>query len=232
MRKNFKYKILITAFFISIVGYISSCTHDDEIFSPSGAANIQRGTDVITFSDGWTNDKSHSNVMWETAYMGSAAMLSGRFNMFGVKSFSFDESNPANTNFEAWVRLNTVNTGEPGRDGNPTTTTGCIQTTLGTAAGKVDEPENLAIIKSKSVELSKTDKGYLVKMDLTFKGVTKEVTGKLTYTGKTRIAAATPYDLAGFTLEFQFFAKTDFGVVSTNIADKVAIKTNAQFKKS
>jgi polyisoprenoid-binding protein YceI len=232
MKNRIHLKILLATFFIATVSYMSSCTHDDEIFSPSGAANIQRGTDVVKNSEGWTFDKSHSNVMWETAYMGSAAMLTGRFNMFGISNFSFDEANPANTSFEAWVRLNTVNTGEFGRDGNATTTTGCIQTTFGTAAGKIDEPENLAIIKSKSVELSKTDKGYLVKMDLTFKGVTKEVTGKLIYTGKTRIAAATPYDLAGFTLEFQFFAKTDYGVVSTNIADKVAIKTNAQFKKS
>ena len=67
---------------------------------------------------------------------------------------------------------------------------------------------------------------------MTFKGVTKEVTAKLFYTGKARVAATTPYDVAGLSIEFSMFAKTDFGVVSTSIADKVTIKSNAQFKKS
>jgi polyisoprenoid-binding protein YceI len=226
MRKYIKTHYLIIALFILSFGYIISCTHDDEIFTPSSQANIQRGTDVIKLTEGWTFDKTHSNVGWETAYMGSAALLTGRFNQFGFRSFDFDESNPANTTFEAWVRLNSVNTGEPGRDA------GCLLTTFGTTAGSVDEPLNLAIIKSKSVELSKTDKGYIVKCDLTFKGVTKEVIAKLSYTGKTRIQAATPYDVAGLTLEFQFFAKTDFAIVSTSIADKLGVKCNAQFKKS
>jgi polyisoprenoid-binding protein YceI len=168
--------------------------------------------------------------MWETAYIGAGALLTGRFNQFGMTTFNFDEANPANTNFEAWVRLNTVNTGEPGRDA------GCLLGTFGTALGKVDEAENIAKIKSKSIELSTTDKGYIVKCDLTFHGVTKEVTAKMNYTGKTTFpagyAGATALTLAGLNIEFQFFAKTDFAIVSNNIADKVTIKCNGQFKKS
>ena len=226
MRKYFQTPILIIALFVTSFGYFIACSHDDELVPPPGAINIQRGSDVIKVTDGWTFDKTHSNVMWETAYMGSAALLTGRFNQFGFRSFSFDESNPANTSFEAWVRLNTVNTGEPGRD------QGCLLGTFGTAAGLVDEVNNLAVIKSTAVQLSTTDKGYLVTCDLTFKGVTKSVTAKLNYVGKTLIAAATPYQLAGFNLEFQFLAKSDYAIVSTSVADKVTIKCNGQFKKS
>jgi polyisoprenoid-binding protein YceI len=225
MRKYISTPILIIALFTTSFGYFVSCRHSDDLTPPPSASDIKRGTDVIKITEGWAFDKTHSNVMWETAYMGSAAMLTGRFNMFGFRSLNFDESNPANTNFEAWVRLNTVNTGEPGRDGT------CILGSLGTALGKVDETENLAVLKSKSVEFSPTDKGYIVKADLIFKGVTKEVIAKMTYAGKTRMEAATPFDLAGLYIEFQFFAKTDYAVVSNNIADKVMVKSNAQFKK-
>jgi polyisoprenoid-binding protein YceI len=228
MRSLIKTPYLIIALFISSLGYIVSCTHDDEIVASSGA-NIQRGTAVIKATDGWAYDKTHSNVMWETAYIGSGALLTGRFNMFGLTSFSFDEANPANTSFEGWVRLNTVNTGEPGRDA------GCLLGTFGTAAGKVDEPENLAIIKSKAIQLSTTDKGYIVTCDLTFHGVTKQVNAKLNYNGTTAFpagyAGANAFSLAGFSIEFQFAAKTDFGIVSNNIGDKVGITCNAEFKK-
>lgn len=231
MRKYIKTHHLLVALYLLTLGYMISCTHDDEMLDLPTVTAITRGTDVVNVSDGWAFDKTHSNVGWESAYMGSAAMLTGRFNQFGFRSFSFDESNPANTSFEGWVRLNTVNTGEPGRDGSPTAY-GCLQPTFGTAIGKVDEPENLAVIKSKSIELSKTDKGYIVKMDLTFRGVTKEITGKMSYSGKTRIQATTPYDIVGFSLDFQFLAKTDFALVSNNVADKIVVRANAQFKKS
>ena len=229
MRSLLKPAYLIIALLVTSMGYIVSCTHNDEIIASNGA-NIQRGTSVIKATEGWNFDKTHSNVTWETAYIGTGAQLTGRFNQFGMTSFSFDEANPANTSFEAWVRLNTVNTREPGRDA------GCLLGTFGTAIGKVDEPENLAKIKSKSVQLSTTDKGYIVTCDFTFHGVTKEVTAKLNYAGTTAFpagfAGANAFSLSGFSLEFQFFAKTDFGIVSNNIADKVGIKCNAQFKKS
>jgi polyisoprenoid-binding protein YceI len=228
MRSYIKTTYLIIALLITSMGYIVSCTHDDEIVASNGA-NIQRGTATVKVTDGWAFDKTHSNVMWSTAYIGSGALLTGRFNQFDMTSFAFDEANPANTSFEAWVRLNTVNTGEPGRDA------GCLLGTFGTAAGKVDEPENIARIKSKSVQLSTTDKGYIVTCDLTFHGITKPVTAKLNYTGITNFpagfAGANAISLAGFSIEFQMFAKTDFGIVSNNIADKVGISCNAEFKK-
>lgn len=225
MRLLNKPYLWVLAILLTGITYVASCTHDDEMLISNGA-DIVRGEDKASLSDSrLTFDKAHSNVTWETAYMGAASLLTGRFNSFGFTMFEFDEANPANTSFEAWVWLNTVNTGEPGRDG------GCLLSTYGTAAGKTTEQENLAVIKSKSVELSTTDKGYIVIADLTFHGVTKAVTGKLNYVGKTTTTSGGVETIVtGYSLEFQILAKTDFGISSTNIADKVTIKCNAVFK--
>jgi polyisoprenoid-binding protein YceI len=143
--------LLIVVF--SVVGYVAGCTHDDQILASSGS-DIQRGEQKVTLTDPkQTFDKAHSNVQWSTAYLGSTSLLTGRFDNFGVTSFAFDESNADGINFEAWVWLNAVNTSEPGRD------EGCLLETFGTDASLTTEDENLAIIKSKSVTLSTTDKG-------------------------------------------------------------------------
>lgn len=215
--------VLITGY-----GYMIGCTHENELLISSGP-KIERGTLVLTFpSDGSVAyDKTHGNVGWETPYLGGLSILTGRFNTFGMTTFNFDEANPANTKFEAWVWVNSVNTSEPGRDG------GCLQTTFGTTTAMTSDAANVATIKSKSVELSTTDKGYIVKFDLTFHGVTKELTGKLLYDGVvTTGTGATLKNVYGFSFDFQFLAKTDFGIVSTNVADNITVKCNAIFRKS
>jgi polyisoprenoid-binding protein YceI len=205
----------------SIVGYVASCTHDDEVLSSNGS-DIQRGTQKVSLSNPkHTFDKAHSNVQWSTPYLGATSLLTGRFDNFGFNNFDFDESNAAGIHFEAWVWLNTVNTSEPARDD------GCLLSTFGTNASNTTEAANLAILKSKSVELSTTDKGYNVKADLTFNGVTKEVSCKMDYNGKTQSGGA---DILGFGLHFQMLAITDFKIVSSNIADNVDVKCNAVFK--
>lgn len=223
-KQSYVWAICLTL--ISGLIYIGSCTHKDEILSSNGL-KIVRGTDTYTMGvDNWKNDKLHSNVGWESAYMGGAAMLTGRFNQFGVTSLTFDEANPANTSFEGWVRLNTVNTSEPARDG------GCLLSTFGTTATLVDETANLATIKSTKIELSTTDKGYIVTANLTFHGVTKQVTGKLSYVPKVHIDAsgtAPAYDVFGLTFTFQILAKTDFAIVSSSVADAVKITVNLNF---
>jgi len=227
--KSFQQKLahLMAMATIMITGllYITSCRHDNEILVSNGPA-IVRGTQVLNLpaDSKLTFEKSHSNINWSTPYMGSSSTLTGRFNTFGVTSFNFDETNAAAINFEAWVWVNSVNTSEPGRDG------GCLQTTFGTTTAMTTEAANVAIIKSKSVELSTTDKGYVVKFDLTFHGVTKEITGKLMFEGKaTSGSGATLKYKYGFSFDFQFLAQTDFGIVSSNIADKVDISCNAIF---
>lgn len=212
---------------ISGYGYMISCTHDNELLISSGP-KIERGTLVLKYpSDAsLTFDKTHGNVNWETPYLGELSLLTGRFNSFGITTFNFDEDNPANTQFEAWVWINSVNTSEPGRDG------GCLQTTFGTTKDMTTDVANLAIIKSKSIEKSTSDKGYIVKFDLTFHGFTKELTGKLMYDGMLASGEGSTLKKAyGFSFDFQFLAKTDFGIVSNNVADNINVKCNAIFRQ-
>lgn len=225
--KNKTY-LLILAVLLSGFGYIVSCTHGDAIIASNGA-KIERGTQKLNFiTDPKVSfDKAHSNVGWETAYIGGLSLLTGRFDTLGFTSFNFDEANPAGINFEAWVWINRVNTSEPGRD------KGCLQTTYGVNTGMTTEAANVAIVKTKSIELSTTDKGYIVKFDFTFHGITKELTGKLLFDGMIVTGSgATAKNVYGFSFNFQFLAKTDYGIVSTNIADLVGIKCNAIFRQT
>ncbi len=225
--------LLALAIMLGSYAYILSCTHKDALISSNGP-KIERGTQKLNFiTDPKVSfDKAHSNVGWETAYLGGLSLLTGRFDTLGFTSFNFDESNAAGISFEAWVWLNRVNTSEPGRD------KGCLAgngstSTFGTTTAMTTETANVAIIKSKSVELSTTDNGYIVKFDFTFHGVTKELTGKLIYDGMlTTGSGATAKNVYGFSFNFQFLAKTDFGIVSNSIADLVGVKCNAIFRQT
>ena len=216
---SFRVRILVAFFVIaSFFGYIVGCTHEDEILSSQGP-KIERGTEKISLANTNTSfDKAHSNVNWSSKYLGVTSLLTGRFDNFGFYTFDFDEPNAAGIHFSAWVWLNSVNTSEPARDD------GCLLGTFGTTAALTTEDENLAIITSKSVELSTTDKGYNVKADLTFHGETHEVTCKMNYDGKTEAG------VYGFSLQFQFLAQSDFGIVSTSVGDNADVKCNAVFK--
>jgi len=227
MRNFIKVPYLIIALLLTSFGYIVSCTHDDEIISMAGP-KIERGTQMLSLTDSKVSfDKTHSNVGWETLYLGGLSLLTGRFDTLGFTSFNFDEAKPANTNFEGWVWVNRVNTSEPGRD------KGCLQTTYGVNTTMTTEAANVAKIKTTSVELSPSDKGYIVKFDLTFHGVTKSLTGKLSYSGKSITGTgSTAKNVFGFGFDFQILAKTDFGIVSNNIADQVTVKCNAIFRQT
>lgn len=227
MRQKTNVVLLIVTFLFSVIFYISSCKHEDTLEPGGGGSNgsnIVRGDEELGFNDGKTTfDKAHSNVNWATPYLGEVSVLTGRFNTFGFDQFNFEESLPDSIYFQAYVYLNSVNTGEPGRD------QGCLLTTFGTTAGAGKVETNLAVIKTTKVEFSTTDKGYIVTADFTFHGVTKSITAKLDYLGKTQSGDS---DVLGFSLAFSIFAITDFGIESTNIADKVDIKCGANFKRN
>lgn len=214
---------VITGLFMFL--HFASCTHDDTIppTGGGGGGNITRGTDHVAMADGATFDKVHSSVNWATPYLGSLGVLTGKFNSFGFNSFSFYEDDASKISFEAYVLLNSVNTGEPARDD------GCLLGTFGTTDGATTEETNLAVIKTKNVEFSTTDKGYIVTADFTFHGVTKEITAKLDYIGKTSIGTDS-YEY-GLQLVFSILAISDFGIESTSIADNVDIKCSANFKQ-
>src|SRR5678815_2347192 len=150
--KLLSYKTLMVFLILtSGYGYIASCTHDDIV--PPAQANP---TPIITREDAillpgsmtpgdttkWKMDKAHSSVLWSTAYVGAAGLLTGRFNQFGMHdvtdakmlkyptpsrgqvlpdtSWAFYENDPLRTYCNGYVQMNTSNTGEPGRD------SGCI----------------------------------------------------------------------------------------------------------
>lgn len=238
---------LIAFLLLTSLGLVFQCQHDDENIVPiKGPDPIVRGNEKIScptctplaingapsdFSatnvpvGTWYADKSHSNVMWESPYKAFGSLLTGRFNYFVVEDLNFDEAVPSNIAFKGYVRLNSVNTGEPGRDG------GCLAgngdaSTFKTTLDMTTEPANQATIVSKpgTGRYSATDAGFFVDADLTFLGVTKQVTVKLFYEKQTDQGS---YTMAGIIAEFDFLAITDFGLSSTNVDDKVKVRINA-----
>lgn len=228
-------QILVVVMLLGIAGVIVQCQHDDSEIIP--VKGPERGNDEISctnctpenFNTGsvgvgvWYFDKAHSNVTWETKYLGVGSLLTGRFNYFQLKTLTFKEQAPAEIAFEGFVRLNSVNTGEPGRDGS------CLLTSYGTDASKTTETENLATIVSVpgSGEY-RNDGKYYVDANLTFLGQTKTVSTKLDYV---KIADRGTFYVCGIEAEFSFLALTDFQVNSTNISDNVKVKINATIRK-
>src|SRR4029079_4915876 len=148
---------LIMLVLVSGLGYVISCTRDNESIVPIEITQPiapTRGNHVhhpgMTAGDTtqWKLDKVHSSVLWSGAYIGAAGLLTGRFNQFGMhdvidaeminytttgqpvkdSSWAFYENDDSKTYFNGYVQINQSNTGEPGRDG------GCNITSLGTTA--------------------------------------------------------------------------------------------------
>ena len=217
--------IIVCGFLI----YNSSCTREDAVISDIPPVEPHEyGTDTISSSNSvkWVFDKTHASVLWESPYKGVASLITGRFNTFNA-TVEFREDHPELITLSGFVVLSSVNTGEPGRD------QGCLLATFGTALPPaVPAISDTARLTSKSVEFDgKT--GYIVTADLDFHGVKKEVKMQLNYSGKTFFPATDPknsYWTQGLTGQFEFNAISDFGIVSTNIADAVVVKLNILFR--
>ena len=221
LRKSY-FIFFAVAIAFSMLSYISSCTHDDDAISLITDPTFEYGDDVINVTDGYGFDKTHSSVRYETAYLGTSALLTARFNDF-VMDIEFDEANPSNTTIMGQVTLSTHNSGEPGRDA------GCILGTFDVATS------DIAVFNSTSVEQDGLGK-FNVTGELTFHGVTAEVPGKLEYKGNTLFDAnsgvfGAPLNVAGFVFEFEFGAKTVFGIESGNISDNIRVIASGQFKQ-
>lgn len=259
MRRFSKAPYLIIGSLILSMGIIVSCKHDDDAIE-SAAIKYTHGTDVLLPGnltggnpDEWKFDKTHSNVMWQSAYVGAAGLLTGRFNQFGLadvtdakainyattgqplpdKDWAFYENEPAKSFFNGYVQINTSNTGEPGRDA------GCNIAGMGTVpivSGTQNlSPQNMAKIQTTKIEFDPAGPGYLVTMNLTYQGKlaapkTISIPGYLTYVPKKTVqfGTAAAYDVFGLQLKFQFNCR-DFGIVSTSVADKIEIESNANF---
>jgi polyisoprenoid-binding protein YceI len=259
MRSIIRPHFALIALMVFSMGFIIACTHDDQVIEQSGP-KITRGTDVLLpgnmtagNANEWKLDKVHSSTLWSTNYVGAAGLLTGRFNQFGMANvtpalsttyattgqplkdtaWAFYENDPAKTYFNGYVQINTSNTGEPGRDA------GCNIAGMGTVAivaGTQNLTEtNLAKIQTTKIEFDPASNGYIVTMNLTYKGLlgaalTKSIIGKLTYIPKKRVqfGTAAAYDVFGLQLKFQFNCR-DFGITSTSISDKIDIECNMNF---
>ena len=253
---NDKIKLLLV-FFISSLGYILSCTHDNSFPPPpaSTAVVITHGTNIhlpgLTAGNPseWKMDKTHSSTLWSTNYVGAAGLLTGRFNQFGMHdvtpakmisyattgqpladtSWAFYENEPAKTYFSGYVQINTSNTGEPGRDA------GCNVAGMGTTAivGGTQNltVTNLAKIKTTEVKFDPLTTDYLVTLTMTWQG---KLAAPLTQTLVGRLKyipkanVNATYDVFGLQLKFQFNCR-DFGMTSTSISDKIDIECNMNF---
>lgn len=226
-----KFKVITAVFMILTVSFLAmQCQHEDEDVIPVvGPDPVVHGTEIMNCTNCntvpagggiWYHDKSHSNVMWETPYKQLGSLLTGRFDYFIINSLNFDEAVPANISFDGYVRLNSVNTSEPGRDD------GCLLTTFGTANGKLDETENLATLISiaGTGRYSTTDAGFLVDANLTFLGITKQVTVKMYFAPKFDIGTAYA---AGLYSEFEMNALADFLPGNTNVGEIVKVRINS-----
>jgi polyisoprenoid-binding protein YceI len=251
---------MILLVLLSGYGYIISCTHDNSIAPPPVVSGTKYTPGTGVFLPGamtsgntneWKLDKAHSNVMWETNYVGAAGLLTGRFNQFGMhnvvdaeminysttgqplkdSSWAFYENDDSKSYFTGYVQINTSNTGEPGRDA------GCNVSGLGTTAIVTGVQNltvtNLAKIQTTKVTFDPSTGDYLVNLNLTWQGkltapLTKSMVGRLKYIKRATIAGAAPYDVFGLQLTFQFNCR-DFGIVSTSIADKIEIECNMNF---
>jgi polyisoprenoid-binding protein YceI len=216
-----------------------------------GTAVFLPGNMTAGNANEWKLDKVHSSVLWSGAYIGAAGLLTGRFNQFGMHevvdaeminynttgqplkdtSWAFYEGDDSKSYFTGYVQINQSNTGEPGRDA------GCNITTLGTIAITSGVQNltvgNLAKIKTTKIAFDPSTGDYTVNLNLIWQGklaspATKALVGKLKLIKRATIAGTAPYDVFGLQLSFQF-NKTDFGIVSTSIGDKIDIQCNMNF---
>jgi hypothetical protein len=255
--------LLIAIILISGYGYVASCTHKDLIMPEPADGNITihrgndfflPGTETIGDTSQWKMDKVHSSVLWSSNYLQTGALLTGRFNMFGLNSlpasarqiynipkgqpvldtsWAFYENDPSKTYFNGYVQMNTSNTGEPGRDGN------CYLGFVG--APKIISgtqnltDSNVAVIRTTKVEFDTKSSGYIVTMVMSWKGLLSAphdttINGTLSYVKRSTVGEGTAaaYGQFGLQLNFQFNCRS-FGITTDEISDIVNVQCNMNF---
>jgi hypothetical protein len=259
---NNKTLLLIAIVLISGYGYVASCTHKDLIMpeAATGTVTIHRGTGIFlpgteTLGDTsqWKLDQVHCSVLWSGDYLQTGALLTGRFNMFGLNSlpsslrqqyvtkgqpvldtsWAFYENDPSKSYFNGYVQMNTSNTGEPGRDG------GCYLSFVG--APKINSgaqnltDSNVAVIRTTKVEFDPKSAGYIVTMVMSWKGLLAAphdttINGNLSYIKRSTVGegTASAYDQFGLQLNFQF-NKRSFGITTSEVSDIISVQCNMNF---
>lgn len=254
--------ILVAIILISGYGYIASCTHKDLLLPPPASTTpvIDRGNSVFlpgTLTPGdtsqWKFDQVHSSVLWSGNYLEQGALLTGRFNSFGINSipasakgqyavkgqplpdtsWAFYEGDPSKTYFSGYVQMNTSNTGQPGRDNG--CYLGYVSAPKSIAGVQNIIDSNLARIKTKKVELDPNSPGYIVTLVMTWQGGLSAphdttLNGTLSYVKRATVGAGTAsaYDVFGLQLNFSFNCRS-FGITTEEISDVVDVQCNMNF---
>src|SRR6185437_12634111 len=262
--KLFNNKTLLLIAIVVFSGYVSmaSCTHKDLIMpeQATGTVTIHRGngtflpgTETIGDTSQWKLDQVHCSVLWSGDYLQTGALLTGRFNMFGLNSvpssakqlyvtkgqpvldtsWAFYENDPSKSYFNGYVQMNTSNTGEPGRDG------GCYLSFVG--APKIISgtqnltDSNVAVIRTTKVEFDPKSPGYIVTMVMSWKGLLAAphdttINGTLSYIKRSTVGAGTAsaYDVFGLQLNFKFNCRS-FGMTTAEISDIISVQCNMNF---
>lgn len=226
---NFKRSWHLLALTLVSLLIFSQCDNVNEIV-PLEQQPTSGSDEISTFDGSWSYDKSHSGVNWETMYYADNALLTGKFNNHHV-AIEFNEGDPSAGQIDAWVQLSTFNSGEPGRDGAGKCGPGYMGVDYLDTNYTVDPSSDTAWFSSTSIE--KYGDGYLAKGTLDFRGVSKEQEMYFTYMGQKDYSSEQDGSnvKAGFIGEFSFLARTDYGVPSSSIADKVSIEVNVNMKK-
>jgi polyisoprenoid-binding protein YceI len=232
--KTGKSMIWATIGLMSIFLWMASCSKENEVVPAGGGSSS--GSDIVDSRTGgnYTFDKSHSNIMWETMYYGNNALLTGRFNAFGIE-INFDQANPSNTTIKSWVQLSTFNTGEPGRDAFGKCGPGYMGVVFDTVTTTPLVLTPQAVTDTawfNSTSVTRYGTGYIAKGNFAFRGITKEVDLYFNYDGAhDYTVGATTTTRCGFRGHFSINALSDFGISSTSIADLVKISVNANYRK-
>ena len=259
---NNKTLLLIAIVLISGYGYVASCTHKDLIMpeQATGTVTIHRGngtflpgTETIGDTAQWKLDQVHCSVLWSGDYLQTGALLTGRFNMFGLNSvpssakqlyvtkgqpvldtsWAFYENDPSKSYFNGYVQMNTSNTGEPGRDG------GCYLNFVGApkiiSGAQNLSDSNVAVIRTTKVEFDPKSPGYIVTMVMSWKGLLAAphdttINGTLSYIKRSTVGegTASAYDQFGLQLNFQF-NKRSFGITTSEVSDIISVQCNMNF---
>jgi polyisoprenoid-binding protein YceI len=228
-------------------------------------SDASSGTDVVEFSSvspapagKYSLDATHSFIGFEFPYDSLNANFGGHFAKFGLNTFKFDQTNPANSTIDAWVDITSTETGSPtsidtvmkkavgGRDG----LNGCISHTFGVQYAPADtffkgyyRPTAVVGTTGKATFVSTSvaayGDGYVAKGNLNFHGLTKEVSLYFHYIkgysatkkdSKTGLDVTTQYSsFSGF---FKMNALLDFSIVSSHVkGNPVNVTTNLEFTK-
>jgi polyisoprenoid-binding protein YceI len=145
-------------------------------------------------AEAYAADPVHSSLVYRVKHF-NATYFWGRFNTING-SFSLDDANPANCQFEFQVKADSIDTGNAKRDKH------------------LKSPDFFNVVQFptiafKSQSVTRSGEAYEVVGDLTMHGVTKPITVKVVPTGKGKGPMGAP--IAGIEATL-LLKRTDFGM--------------------